>query len=77
MIWRISRRCGGSRALRRGERLDVLVCNAGVMALPEREVTVDGHEKQMQVNHSGHFLLTSLLLETMMRTKKRRTKSAW
>lgn len=54
----------------RHERLDVLVCNAGVMALPEREVTVDGHEKQMQVNHSGHFLLTSLLLETMMRTKR-------
>jgi NAD(P)-dependent dehydrogenase (short-subunit alcohol dehydrogenase family) len=54
----------------RHARLDVLVNNSGVMALPERTVTVDGHEKQMQVNHSGHFLLTSLLLETMMRTKR-------
>ncbi|CEF96884.1 Short-chain dehydrogenase/reductase SDR [Ostreococcus tauri] len=50
------------------ERLDALVCNAGVMALPNRETTVDGNETQMQVNHLGHFLLTSLLLPTMLKT---------
>lgn len=50
------------------QRLDVLVCNSGVMALPNRETTVDGNETQMQVNHLGHFLLTSLLLQKMVET---------
>jgi len=45
-----------------GEPLDILVCNAGVMALPELE-QVYGLEKQFVTNHLGHFLLTNLLLE--------------
>jgi NAD(P)-dependent dehydrogenase (short-subunit alcohol dehydrogenase family) len=42
-------------------RLDVLVNNAGIMAVPAREVTEDGLESQIGTNHFGHFLLTSLL----------------
>jgi len=43
-------------------RLDVLVNNAAVMALPEREVVTEtGLEMQMGTNHFGHFLLTALL----------------
>lgn len=45
--------------------LDVLMCNAGIMALPELEqVDVNGVllEKQFVVNHLGHFLLTRQLL---------------
>jgi NAD(P)-dependent dehydrogenase (short-subunit alcohol dehydrogenase family) len=42
-------------------KIDVLLNNAGIMAPPKREVTVDGFEKQMQSNHLGHFVLTSLL----------------
>ncbi len=38
-------------------RLDFLVLNAGIMALPRRETTVDGFEKQMGVNHFGHAYL--------------------
>ena len=44
------------------EKLDILLNNAGIMALPEREETVQGFEKQMGVNHLGHYLLTTLLM---------------
>jgi NAD(P)-dependent dehydrogenase (short-subunit alcohol dehydrogenase family) len=49
------------------EQLDLLINNAGVM-IPPYEKTVDGFELQMGANYFGHFLLTSLLLDTLEKT---------
>jgi NAD(P)-dependent dehydrogenase (short-subunit alcohol dehydrogenase family) len=46
-------------------RIDVLANNAGGI-FGDREVTVDGHEKTMQVNHLAPFLLTNLLLDVLV-----------
>ena len=44
------------------DRVDVLVENAGVMAIPDRSTTEDGFERQIGVNFLGHYALTAALL---------------
>ncbi len=50
--------------LARYPRIDVLVNNAGAL-IATRQVTEDGHEKTLQVNHLSGFLLTMLLRERL------------
>jgi NAD(P)-dependent dehydrogenase (short-subunit alcohol dehydrogenase family) len=46
--------------------IDLLVNNAGLMAMPERQ-TEDGYEMQLGVNHLGHWALTARLLPALLR----------
>jgi len=49
------------------DRLDVLLNNAGIMMVPYG-MTVDGFERQFGTNHLGHFALTGLLIDLLIRT---------
>ena len=44
------------------DQLDIIVANAGIMALPELQL-VRGVEAQFATNHLGHFLLVTSLLD--------------
>jgi len=46
-------------------QVDVLVNNAGIMAVP-KATTVDGFESQIGTNHFGHYALTGLLLPSLL-----------
>ena len=52
-----------------GGKLNILINNAGVMAAPF-DTTKDGIETQIGVNHFAHFLLFSLLKDSLMATAK-------
>ena len=61
------------RRIERMERpVDLLVNNAGVMAIPHRQTTVDGFEMQLAANYLGHFALTGHLLPLLRRGREAR-----
>lgn len=49
------------------KRLDVLILNAGIMAVPPSRAK-SGHDLQLCTNHIGHFLLVNLLLPLLEQT---------
>jgi len=56
-------------------RVDTLVNNAGVMALPKRRTTGDGFEMQFGTNYLGHFALTAQLLPLLRASDSARVVS--
>lgn len=56
-----------SKFLEKYDKLDVLINNAGIMAIPYTQ-TEDGYESQLATNYLGHFLLTGLLIDILEQT---------
>jgi NAD(P)-dependent dehydrogenase (short-subunit alcohol dehydrogenase family) len=54
------------------QSLDLLINNAGVMALPRRQTTADGFEMQFGTNYLGHFALTARLIPLLRRASEPR-----
>src|SRR5260221_3648030 len=57
------------------QSVDLLINNAGVMALPRRQTTADGFEMQFGTNHLGHFALTAPLMPLLRRASGPRVVS--
>jgi NAD(P)-dependent dehydrogenase (short-subunit alcohol dehydrogenase family) len=57
-------RAGAGDLLERCPRIDVLLNNAGLI-LSDRQVSADGYEATLAINHLGPFLLTDLLLDRL------------
>jgi NAD(P)-dependent dehydrogenase (short-subunit alcohol dehydrogenase family) len=53
------------------KQLDVLLNNAGIMMVPFGK-TEDGFERQFGTNHLGHFALTGLLIDLILKTPSAR-----
>lgn len=50
--------------------IDLVVNNAGVMNIPERQLSPEGIEMHLATNHVGHFLLTNLILPKLIAAAK-------
>jgi NAD(P)-dependent dehydrogenase (short-subunit alcohol dehydrogenase family) len=58
-----------ARMLKEGKPVDILINNAAVMSLPQRESTADGFELQFGTNHLNHFALTARLLPLLLKAR--------
>ncbi|KAL4731663.1 hypothetical protein ACLX1H_000641 [Fusarium chlamydosporum] len=53
--------------LSKTDQISIYIANAGVMAIPELTMTVDGFEEQFATNHLSHFLLFELLKPALLK----------
>jgi NAD(P)-dependent dehydrogenase (short-subunit alcohol dehydrogenase family) len=63
-------RQAANEALAYPENIDIVINNAGVMALPERTMSEDGIEHQFATNPIGHFLFTNLIMPKLVAAAK-------
>lgn len=61
-----------SKMIAKGNTIDLLINNAGVMTPPNRLETTDGFELQFGTNHLGHFALTAQLLPLLRKSANAR-----
>ncbi|KAF4960753.1 hypothetical protein FSARC_10382 [Fusarium sarcochroum] len=59
-------RAGASQILAQTDKVNILINNAGIMAIQTLEFTKDGHELQFGVNHLAHFLFFELLRPALL-----------
>ncbi|MEL6623914.1 MAG: SDR family oxidoreductase [Bacteroidota bacterium] len=52
-------------------KIDALICNAAVAQIAKQELTPDGFESQLGINHYGHFLLINLLFDKVAQSRGR------
>lgn len=60
-----------AEVLKKVPRIDALICNAAIAQVAKQEITVDGFESQLGVNHFGHFLLCGLLFDRIAESSGR------
>ncbi|MEP2772581.1 MAG: SDR family oxidoreductase [Fulvivirga sp.] len=64
-------RKAAQEVLKQVSRIDALICNGAIAQVPKQELTVDGFESQLGVNHYGHFTLQGLLFPLIEKSKGR------
>ena len=60
-----------AEVLEKVTQIDALMCNGAIAQVPKQQITVDGWESQMGVNHYGHFTLQALLYPLIEKSKGR------
>lgn len=68
-------RAAAQTLLDEGRAVDILINNAGIMAVPDRRETADGFELQFGSNHLGPFALTGLLMPALQEADAPRVMS--
>jgi len=64
-------RNAAKEVIKKGLKIDALICNAAVAQVAKQELTPDGFESHLGINHYGHFLLVHLLFDKVEQTKGR------
>ena len=64
-------RKAAGQVLQAVDRIDALICNGAIAQVPKQELTVDGFESQLGVNHYGHWTLQALLFPLINQSRGR------